>query len=235
MKKLMVIVTMFLVHHTVSGQTQAKRNLLPFSEFEQKLEVEGENAQVLDARSVEEYEQNHVKGAVNVADDEQFEAVVSSLLKESPVFIYSIGNGRSAQLANKLREQGFTEVYEFPGGLSKWIGLGKPVVSTVGEGLSLADFNKQVVSDKLVLVEVGSRYCGGCKKLKPIVEEVAKEKQDKVKLIDIEAYDNKQLTKDLAVEGLPTLILYKGTAVIWKKQGISSKEEILSQINKHKI
>jgi thioredoxin-like negative regulator of GroEL len=67
------------------------------------------------------------------------------------------------------------------------------------------------------------------------VEKLAEENKDKLKLVNIEAYDNKQLTKALAVDALPTLILYKGKEAVWKKHGLSSEEEILTELNKHKI
>lgn len=234
MKRIIILLLLPLIHSIANGQQSPKKALLPFADFEQKLIAAGAAAQILDARSEEEYQQNHVKGALNVANEEQFKSLSQQLAKDRPVFIYSIGNGRSGVLATKLLAQGFKEVYEFPGGLSKWIGRGKPVVSTVGEGLSLADFNQQIKDDRLVLVDVGSRYCGGCKKLKPIVEKVAAERAQELKLVDIEAYDNKQLTKDLTVDGLPTLLLYKGEKLVWKKQGLSTKEEIEAQLNKFK-
>ena len=234
MKQLISCVLLLLTFGAVIAQESVTK-LLPFEAFEKKISAAGSSPQILDARSEEEFVQNHVKGALNVSDEKQFKSISAKLRKEAPVFIYSIGNGRSAKLAAILRAQNFKEVYEFPGGLSRWIGLGKPVESTVGEGLSLAAFNEKISSEKLVLVDVSSRYCGGCKKLKPIVEHVAQENKDKFKLVNIEAYDNKQLTKELAVEALPTLILYKGKEVVWKKQGLSSKEEIIAQLNKHKI
>ncbi|HWV70337.1 MAG TPA: thioredoxin domain-containing protein [Pseudosphingobacterium sp.] len=234
MKQLISYMLLLLTYGALIAQESVTK-LLPFEAFEKKLLAAGSFAQILDARSEEEFVQNHVKGALNVPDEKRFKSISATLRKEAPVFIYSIGNGRSAKLAAILRAQNFKEVYEFPGGLSRWIGQGKPVESSVGEGLSLATFNEQINSDKLVLVDVSSRYCGGCKKLKPIVEHVARENKDKLKLVNIEAYDNKRLTRELAVDALPTLILYKGKEVVWKKQGLSSKEEIIAQLNKHKI
>jgi len=233
MKRETLFIALIFVFGIAISQEKSKQQLLPFEVFEKKLQAAGVDAQILDARSEEEYQQNHVKGAQNVPDEKQFQVLAAQLNKNKPVFIYSIGNGRSSILANRLIKSGFKNVYEFPGGLSKWIGLGKPLISTVGDGLSLAEFNDQLASDKLVLVEVSSRYCPGCKKLKPIVDEVSNSNPELLKLVNIEAYENKKLTKQLAVDRLPTLILYKGKEVVWKKQGISSKEEILAQLNSH--
>ena len=219
---------------TAQNGNTATEAALTFDAFEAKLTQAGSKAQILDARSQEEYEQNHLIGAISfsVASEEDFQAKTKNLKKDDPVFVYSIGNGRSGVLAKKLRENGFKDVAELPGGLSKWVGLGRPVASTVGEGLTLADYQAQLESDKLVLVDFGSRYCGACKKLAPTVDQVEKEQAAHVKVIRIEAYENKALVKQLGITSLPTLVLYKGTQEVWKKSGVTPKTEIEASINK---
>ncbi|UFH56175.1 thioredoxin domain-containing protein [Spirosoma sp. KNUC1025] len=203
-----------------------------FDAFEAKLAQAGSRAQILDARSEEEYIQNHLKGAISfsVASEADFQKQASRLTKINPVFIYSIANGRSGQLAKKLREAGFADVTELPGGLSKWIGSGRPVVSTVGSGWSLTDYQAQLNSEKLVLVDFGSRYCGSCKKLAPTVDELEKEQASTIKVIRVEAYENKELVKQLGITSLPTLVLYKGNKEVWKKAGVTPKSEIQASI-----
>jgi rhodanese-related sulfurtransferase len=223
----LVLVALFL-QSLVFAQTQTKRELLTFEQFEAKLKAAGKDAQILDARLPEEYTQNHLEGAVSfsIANKADFEKESVKLSKDKPVFIYSIGNGRSGVLANDLRNAGFRDVTEIPGGLSKWIGLGKPVISTVGKGLSKDEYLTSLKSDKLVLVDFGSRYCPGCKKLEPTVDSLKNEQSDILKVIKIEAYENKGLVKELGVTSLPTLVLYKNNEVIWKKTGNVSKAEI---------
>lgn len=215
-------------HAPGTAAAAPKRDLVSFEEFEARLTKAGKNAQILDARLPEEYAQNHLEGATSfsVADEAAFTKAIAKLDKSKPTFIYSIGNGRSGKLAQSLRDNGFKEVTELPGGLSKWIGLGKPVVSTVGPGLTLADYQASLQSDKLVLVDFGSKYCGSCKKLAPIVDSIRNEQAGNVKVINIEAYENKSLTKELGVTALPTLILYRGNQVVWKKTGVTPKGEI---------
>jgi len=224
----LLLVSLLLVSASLKAQDQP----LNFDAFEAKLAQAGTRAQILDARSEEEYTQNHLQGAISfsVADAADFGKKTQKLDKSAPVFIYSIGNGRSGQLARQLRESGFKDVTELPGGLSKWIGSGRPVVSTVGSGLTLADYQAQLKSDKLVLVDFGSRYCGSCKKLAPIVDEVEKDGAANLKVIRIEAYENKALIKELGITSLPTLVLYRGDQAVWKKAGVPSKTEIQANI-----
>ena len=226
------LVSILILVLFVAISLKAQTSTPSFDTFEAKLNEAGSRAQILDARSEEEYTQNHLKGAVsfNVADDADFQKRIQKLNKANPVFVYSIGNGRSGKLAKQLQENGFTDVTELPGGLSKWIGSGRPVESTVGPGLTLADYQAQLKSEKLVLVDFGSRYCGSCKKLAPTVDALEKEQASAIKVVRIEAYENKALVKELGITSLPTLVLYKGDKEVWKKAGVTPKSEIQASI-----
>jgi thioredoxin len=229
-----ILLLLLLASMGLEAQNGNTTEPLTFEAFEVKLKQAGSKAQILDARSEEEYRQNHLIAAISfsVANDEDFQAKTKNLEKENPVFVYSIGNGRSGTLAKKLRENGFRDVTELPGGLSKWVGLGRPVESTVGEGLTLAGYQAQLQSDKLVLVDFGSKYCGACKKLAPTVDQVEKEQAAHVKVIRVEAYENKALVKELGITSLPTLVLYKGNKEVWKKSGVTPKTQIEASISK---
>ncbi|KAA0990889.1 thioredoxin domain-containing protein [Dyadobacter aurulentus] len=228
MKNLRLLILLMLVGMTNAFSQTTKRDLLSFEAFEAKLKAAGKDAQILDARLPEEYAQNHLEKAIsfNVKDKSDFDRQSAKLEKDKPTFIYSIGNGRSGMLARDLRNAGFRDVTEIPGGLSKWIGLGRPVVSTTGKGLSLDEYQASLQSDKLVLVDFGSRYCPGCKRLDPTIDSIKTEQASTVKVIKIEAYENKSLVKELGVIGLPTLILYRNKQIVWEKKGATSKAEI---------
>lgn len=235
MKKLHTLVVLLIVLANLSwAQESLKKQTITIEEFEAKLTQASSNAQILDARTPEEYKLNHLKGAINISvvKGQDVQSQVDQLDKKKPVFIYSIGNGRSGVLAKDLREQGFADVYELPGGFSHWIGSGRPVVSTTGSGLTHADYNKQVQSNGLVLVDIASKYCGGCKKMYPVVDSVASENPKTLKLVKIEFFENKQLGIDLKVESLPTFILYKDGVAVWQKSGVFAKKLFDEEISK---
>ncbi|MDB5273984.1 MAG: Rhodanese domain protein [Chitinophagaceae bacterium] len=232
MKKVTSIIAVsisLLLHTALQAQTvESKQELISFETFETKLKQASPNAQVLDARTAEEYKLNHLIGAVNVsvANEAELQQQIDKLDKSKPVFVYSINNGRSASLAKKLRAQKFSEVYDLPGGISRWIGEGRPVASTTAKGLTLEEYNQLLKSDKLVLVDVHSKYCGSCRKLSPIVDSVATEKSSELKVIKIELFENKQLGDALNIQSIPTLILYNGDKIVWQKSGLTSKASI---------
>lgn len=231
--KLIVFIFMFCysLSSTLYAQSTGDSRSLSLEAFEQKLR-QTEHPQILDVRSPKEFEENHLLGAINVVESNEvdYRKKLETLKKEQPVFVYSINNGRSSVVARQLRERGFTQVYELPGGIAHWIGSGKPVESKAGNGISVEEFNKALASEKLVLVDVGSKYCGGCKKLEPVVDAIGHEQADVVKILKIELYDNRTLAGSLAIESVPTLILYKGNTPVWRKAGNISKEEIQEAI-----
>jgi rhodanese-related sulfurtransferase len=210
---------------SLSSFAQSPSSALTLDQFKEKLQA-AVKPQILDVRSPLEYSENHLKGAINfyVPDDASLEKNISKISKDRPVFVYSINNGRSTTVSAKLVAAGFNEVYALPGGLAHWIGDGNPIETYAGAGLTKADFDKLIPLQEVVLVEVGSKHCGGCKKLAPVVEEVSHEQG--VKVINIELYDNRQLAKDLNIESVPTLILYKGKTPVWRKSGAITKNEI---------
>ena len=226
MKRILFFFVTALVSADLVGQEAKNDAPISLAAFEQKL-AQATNPQILDVRSPQEFAENHLKGAVNfhVPDDETFAKAVVGLNKKNPVFVYSINNGRSVTVSKKLKQAGFTEVYALPGGIAHWIGAGKPVVQAEAvHGLTQDEYQKLVTADNVILVDVGSKHCGGCKKLEPVVDAISQEQR--VKLVKIDLYANRDLVKSLDIEAVPTLILYKGGRPIWKKSGAIAATDI---------
>jgi len=191
------------------------------------------NAQILDARSNEEYAQHHIPGAVSAdANAPGHEAVFKSLSKDEPTYIYAIGAARSTIVANELRKDGFKKVYVVAGGLSSWVGLGYPVTTTKqANTLSKSQYAALSGSSQLVLIDFASRYCPTCKKLIPTLDSLKADKSFKPKIITVEEYDNPVLAHQLGIYVLPTLILYKDNKEVWRKSGLSSARQIADVAN----
>ncbi|MFC4476136.1 thioredoxin domain-containing protein [Flavobacterium chungangensis] len=187
------------------------------------------NPQIVDARTSEEFALNHIEGAVNFnLQSENYAQSVAKLDKTKPVFIYSIGAGRSVALEKELLKNGFSEAYSLEGGIANWIGNGKPFYSNLKSKLSLAEFNKIIADNKTVLVDIGSKYCAPCKKVKPVLETIRSEYGTHLKIVEIELEDSPQVIADLkTVKVFPTLILYENGKIVFKKEGINDlKSEV---------
>lgn len=202
-----------------------KKNWVSADIFAEKIQKQ-QKAQIIDARSAEEFAQNHINGAVNL--NPQDASFIEKLNPAQPVFVYSIANGRSVAFAKELTTKGFNEVYVLDGGIGTWVGHGKALFTTAKKGLNINDFNNIVASNKLVLVDVGSKYCGSCKKVKPILESLKKEHGDALKVVEIELEESPQLIASLKrVTSFPYLILYKDGKVTFERSGIAELKGVL--------
>ena len=193
--------------------------------------------QIIDARTKEEFVINHINDAVNI---DQFAGNYLNDLqkfdKTKPVFIYAIQNYRPGILAKELRDSGFAEVYELKSGIGNWIGSGYPYYSSVKNIVSLEVYNKIINENKIVLVDVGTKYCGACVKVKKVVDSLREDNNASYKIEEIDLYHNPELVAGLKeIQAVPTVLLYKDGKVIWKRTGLSfTKKDIEAEVAKAK-
>ncbi|MGQ7946575.1 thioredoxin domain-containing protein [Flavobacterium sp. WC2509] len=211
----------FVFLFTIAGFAQNQNTFtLPIDSFYAKVK-EQKNPQIIDARSSDEFAINHINGSVNFnLETKNYAEYVARLDKSKPVFIYSIASGRSGQLAKELLKNGFSQVNDLQGGIAAWIGAGKPFYSNSKSKLTLAEYKKIIAENNTVLVDIGSQYCGACKKVKPVLETIRADYGTNLKIVEIDLEDNPQIIADLkTVKVFPTLILYKNNKIVFKKDG----------------
>ena len=86
-----------------------------------KVNVDNNNLQLIDVRTPKEYEEGHIKNAENIDFyNAAFYTQMNKLNKDEPLYIYCRSGGRSGKAAAKLKELGFTEVYDLQGGILDW-------------------------------------------------------------------------------------------------------------------
>ncbi|WP_046242794.1 rhodanese-like domain-containing protein [Hymenobacter terrenus] len=206
------------------AQTPAKpQGAIAVAQFAAQLQAQPK-PQLIDARSPEEFALNHVPAAVNFnLTSPDYAARLPALNPTKPVFVYSIGNGRSVALAADLRKRGFAEVYVLDGGIGAWTGSGQPLFTTAQRELTSAQYQAILAQNDLVLVDVGSKYCGACKKVKPILETLRKEHGTALKIVELELEENAALISSLkTVTSFPYLILYRQGQVVLKHEGLTN-------------
>ncbi len=222
-------ITAIVLLFTIAGFAQ-NQITLELDAFYSKIIAE-KNPQLIDARSPEEFAINHLNGAVNFnLETKNYAEYVNRLDKSRPVFIYSIGAGRSNLLAKELLKNGFTEVHDLQGGIAAWIGGGKSFYSNTKSKLSLAAYKKVIAENNNVLVDIGSRYCGACKKVKPVLETIKAEHGTHLKIVEIDLEESPQVIADLkTVKVFPTLILYQNGKIVFKKDGAADLKKELDE------
>ena len=100
--------------------------------------------------------------------------------------------------------------------------------------LQLTDtsFDAEVVkADKPVLVDFWAPWCGPCRMLSPLVDELAKEYDGKVKVGKVNTDDNAQVATQFRISAIPTLLFFKGGKVIDQLVGVHPKTEIKKRLD----
>ncbi len=86
-------------------------------------------------------------------------------------------------------------------------------------------------SDSTVIVDFWAPWCGPCKALTPILEEVANEAGDAAKIYKVNVDENTELAQQHGVQSIPTLLVYKQGSLSETIVGLKTKEELLGIVN----
>ena len=97
-----------------------------------------------------------------------------------------------------------------------------------------ASFEQEVLnSEKPVVVDFWAPWCGPCRKLGTILDEVSQELGDRVKVVKVNTDENLKTAQDYSISGLPSLLVFKGGKAVERLVGLMPKSTILSNVEKH--
>ncbi len=100
--------------------------------------------------------------------------------------------------------------------------------------ISQEQWEQEVVnSDKPVFVDFWATWCGPCKIISPIVEELAKEYEGKVDFVKVDVDQNRELASKYNIRSIPTLAIFRNGQVVAQAAGAASKESIRTYIDKN--
>lgn len=97
----------------------------------------------------------------------------------------------------------------------------------------MSTFNEIINSDRPVLVDFFATWCGPCKAMSPILDDVAKQVQGKARVLKIDVDKNQQAATAYQVRGVPTLILFKNGKQLWRQSGVVDANQLVQIINQH--
>lgn len=211
-----------------NGQTSNAINTIDAKSFAEKLKT-NENPQLLDVRTPEEYGVEHIGNAKNVNwNGDDFVAKVNFYDKSKPIFVYCKVGGRSAQAANKLVELGFKEIYNLDGGIMKWNAENNAnaIPSTKIIGICDQEYGELIKSNDRVMIDFNAKWCAPCKKMNPYILKFQTEMKDKIKIVQLDADENKTIVEQLKLDALPTIIIYEKGKEVWRNVGYISEEDL---------
>ncbi|MDB5272515.1 MAG: thioredoxin [Chitinophagaceae bacterium] len=96
-----------------------------------------------------------------------------------------------------------------------------------------ASFDSLIKGSQLVLVDFYATWCGPCKAMAPILEQVASSVKEKAKIIKIDVDKNPAAASAYQVQGVPTLVLFKEGKILWRQSGVVQASALETLINQH--
>lgn len=97
----------------------------------------------------------------------------------------------------------------------------------------MSKFSEIIKGDKPVLVDFFATWCGPCKMMSPILDDVAKKVSGKATILKVDVDRNQHAAANYNVQGVPTLILFKKGKIVWRQSGVVPANQLVDIINKN--
>ena len=100
------------------------------------------------------------------------------------------------------------------------------------ESINEANFDEKVIqSSSPALVDFWAEWCGPCKMLTPVLEELSSENESKINIFKVNVDENQQLAVKYGIRSIPTLLLFKGGEIQEQIVGLKSKSDLQASID----
>lgn len=95
----------------------------------------------------------------------------------------------------------------------------------------MSDFTNIINDSRPTLVDFYATWCGPCKMMHPILEQLKAKMGDTVNIVKIDVDKNQELSVEYRVQSVPTLLIFKGGELKWRAAGVHSAEDLETKLN----
>ena len=100
--------------------------------------------------------------------------------------------------------------------------------------LNDSNFESEVLNSNIpVVVDFWATWCGPCRKLSPVIDEIAKDYEGKVKFAKINVEQSIETAKKYSISGLPSLLVFNNSEAVERMTGLMPKSTIISNVEKY--
>ena len=97
----------------------------------------------------------------------------------------------------------------------------------------MANFNDIINSNKPVLIDFHATWCGPCKAMTPILQDVSKKVGDRATILKIDVDKNPKVAAKYQIQGVPTLMVFKNGKMLWRQSGVVAAPQLISLLEKN--
>ena len=97
----------------------------------------------------------------------------------------------------------------------------------------MASFSELINSDKPVLIDFHATWCGPCKAMGPILQDVSKKVDGRAKIYKIDVDKNPKVAAKYHIQGVPTLMVFKNGKMIWRQSGVVPANQLVEVLEKN--
>lgn len=94
-------------------------------------------------------------------------------------------------------------------------------------------FKELITNEKLVLVDFFATWCGPCKMMAPVLEDLKQRVGDKARIVKVDVDKNQSLAMEYGIQAVPTLILFSGGVEVWRQSGAMPVSALEDEMKAH--
>ncbi len=96
----------------------------------------------------------------------------------------------------------------------------------------MSRFHDIIAQDKPTLVDVFATWCGPCKTMHPILEDIKRRVGDRATIIKVDIDQNEALARQYGIQSVPTLMIFKQGELVWREAGVHSADTMVQTLER---